>query len=91
MADLGISLNCISKKEHVHEVEQFNRTVKERFWYSQAAITFKRISKLMIFHLVASASFFLNDFPPSKPGAGLSNTKGPRKIVVGTVVDYKKV
>ena len=30
MADLGISLNCVSKKGHVPKIERFNRTAKER-------------------------------------------------------------
>ena len=45
----------------------------------------------MIVHLVAYDFFWLNDFSPSKPGAGLSNTKGPRQLVPGTIMDYKKV
>ena len=28
--DLGISLNCVSKKEHVTYIEWSNRTIKER-------------------------------------------------------------
>ena len=35
--------------------------------------------------------FWLNTFSPSKPGAGLSNTKVPRELVPVTVVGYKKV
>ena len=45
----------------------------------------------MIDCLSASAIFWLKTFPPSKPGAGLSNTKLPGKFVLGTFVDYKKV
>ena len=30
MADIYISLNCASKKEHVPEIEQFNWTIKEK-------------------------------------------------------------
>ena len=30
MADLGISLNCASKKKHVPEIERFHENVKER-------------------------------------------------------------
>ena len=41
--------------------------------------------------MVASAIFLINTFPPSKPGAGMSNKKGPGQIVLGTVVNYKKV
>ena len=45
----------------------------------------------MIVRLVTSAIFWLNNFTPSEPGAGLSNTQGPIKLVLGTAMDYKKV
>ena len=57
MADLFISLNCVSKKEHVPEIEQFNQTVKERVRSAWAYMPFKQISKLMIVHIVATAIF----------------------------------
>ena len=44
----------------------------------------------MILHLVASTIFWLNYFPPSTPGVGLSVTKGPGKIILGNTVNYKK-
>ena len=40
--DIGISLNCASKKEHVPDIERFNRTVKKRARSSQSAMTFKK-------------------------------------------------
>ena len=54
MTALGINLNCASKKEHVPEIERFIRTVKERVRSARSTMLFKRISKLMIVHLVAS-------------------------------------
>ena len=45
----------------------------------------------MIVHLFDSAIFCLNAFPPSTPGAGLSDKKGPGKLILGNTVDYKKV
>ena len=91
MTDLGINLNCESKKEHVPEIERFIRSVKERVRSARSTMLFKRISKLMIVHLFASDIFWLNAFTPSTPGAGLSDTKGPGKIILGNTVDYKKV
>ena len=79
MAGLGISLNFSYKKEHVLDIELLNNTFKELVRYAQSAMPFKRISKLMIAHLVATAIFWLNAFPPSKPGRGLSNKKCPEK------------
>ena len=43
----------------------------------------------MIVHLVASTIFWLNAFPPSTPGAGLSDTKGPGQLILGNTVNYK--
>ena len=82
MADIGIYLYWAPKKEHVTDIEQFNQTTKEHVWSSRSAITFKRIYKLMIVHLVTTDIFWLNTFPTSKHGAGLSNTKAPKKLVL---------
>ena len=91
MTALGINLNCESKKEHVPEIEPFIRTVKERVRSDRATMQFKRISRIMMVHLVASAIFWINAFPPSTPGAGLSETKGPGQFILGNTVDYRKV
>ena len=45
---------------------------------------------IMIVNLVASAIFWLNAFPPSTRGAGLSYTKGPGQLILVNTVDYKK-
>ena len=43
----------------------------------------------MIVHLVASTIFWLNVFTPLTPGTGLSDTKGPGKLILSNMVDYK--
>ena len=91
MADLGINLNWASKKELVPEIERFIRTVKERIRSAQSTMPFKRISKLMIVHIVASYICWINAFPPPTPGAGLSDTKGPGQLILRNMVNYKKV
>ena len=90
MTALGIKLKFASKKEHVPEIERFIRTIKERVRSARSTMPFKRISKIMIVHLVASAIFWLNEFPPSTPGAGLSDTKGPGQLILGNTVNYKR-
>ena len=42
----------------------------------------------MIVHLVASAVYWFNTFPPSTPGSVLLDKKIARQLVIGTVVDY---
>ena len=58
---------------------------------TRSTMLFKRISKLMIVHLVASAIFGLNTFTPSTYGARLLDTKVPEKLILGNTADYKKV
>ena len=41
----------------------------------------------MIVHIVASEIFWLNALTPSTPGIGLSDTKGPRQLILGNTVD----
>ena len=82
MTALGIKLNFASKKENVPEIEHFIWTVKEHIRSARATMPFKRISKLMIVHLVASDIFWINAFPPSTPVAGLSYTKGPGQLIL---------
>ena len=45
----------------------------------------------MIVNHVASDIFWLNAFPPSTPGAGMSYTKCTGQLILGNKVDYKKV
>ena len=87
---LGISLNFASKKENFPEIELLDWTVKEHVWSSKSSMPFRQISKLMIIHIVTISIYWINDFPLLKPGAGLSNTKGPGQLFLETVVDYKK-
>ena len=44
----------------------------------------------MIVHLVASVIFWINAFPPSTPGALLSDIKVHGQLILGNKVDYKK-
>ena len=44
----------------------------------------------MIVHIITSAIFWLNASPPSTHVAVLSDTKGPRQIILGNTFDYKK-
>ena len=87
MADLVIYLNCASDNEHVTETEWFNQNFKECVQSARSAMPFKKISKLMIVHLVSTGIFWPNNFPPSKPGAGFYNTKGPRQLVLVIVAE----
>ena len=45
----------------------------------------------MIVNILSNTILWLNYFPPSKPGTVFSNTKVPVKLVLGTVMEYKKI
>ena len=61
MTSLGVNLNCASKKEHVPVIESFIWNIKEIVRSVQSVMPFKRVSKLVIVHLVTSA-IFLDQF-----------------------------
>ena len=87
MTALDINLKFESKKDHIPEIERFIQTVKEHVRSFRATMQFKRVSKLIIVHFVASAIFSLNAFHPSTPGSVLSDQKGPRQLVLGAISD----
>ena len=60
MNALYINPNCASKKEYVPGIEHFIRTIKEYVRSAWATMPLKRVSKLMIVHVVASNIFWLN-------------------------------
>ena len=91
MIALDINLNCAPQKEHVPEIERFIRTVKERIIPAHDAMTFKRIFKLMIVHLVASTIFWIDAHPSSAPDTVPPDIKVPGQLLLRTVVKYKKV
>ena len=90
MDDLGISLNFMSKRKNILKIEQLNITAKECIQSACLAMPFN-FFKLMIIHLVATTTFCQNIFLLSKAGAGLSNIKDYRQIVLGNVVDCNNI
>ena len=56
---LWINLDTTSKKEHVNEIERFNRLVKERMRLARSEMIFQQVSKRMIIHLFATTIFGL--------------------------------
>ena len=79
MSDLGISLNRAYNKEHIPEIEQIDRTVKERTRSSRSSMNFKRIFKSMIFHIVSSAIFLDKLFSFVKTWHRTVHHKRPQK------------
>ena len=54
-------------------------------------MTLTWISELMIVHIVATAHFLVERLSSIQTWNGTSNTRGPRQLVLGTILDYKNV
>jgi hypothetical protein len=83
----GVQLQVISADVHVGLVERYIRTIKERTRCTICVLPYKHYPFVMVQKIVAGAVFWLNVFPPK---SGVSTTFGPRAIVLGTQIDYKK-
>jgi hypothetical protein len=87
LADLGIALNCVSRDEHVPEIERCIRTVKERTRCNYNMCPFKKLPSRIIIKMVYCSLFWLNMFPPTD---GISTTISPRTLIAGHRLDYSK-
>jgi len=73
-------LNVTAANDHVGEVKQFIRTMKERARTTIHGLPFKRLPKVMIQALVYHATKGLNQFPAKN---GISDTLSPVTIMTG--------
>ena len=81
----GVTLNIVTRGEHVPEVERYIRTVKEITRSVYNSLPFKRFPTKLIVEIVYAHIFWLNSFPFDN---GLSRTQSPHVLVTGTGVDY---
>lgn len=84
---IGITLNTVSRDEHVPEIERRIRTLKERARASFNTLPFKRMPAQMVIQMVYHANFWLNVFPPSE---GISGIISPRELMTGSSIDFNK-
>ena len=88
LAGMGITLNMVSRGEHVPEAERRIRTIKERTRSVYNALPFpNKLPVQMVVQLIYSCNFWLNVFPPAP---GVSNDISPRELVTGMAIDYNK-
>jgi hypothetical protein len=87
LAGLGIAVNCVSRDEHVPEIERHIRTIKERTRCIYNQLPFKKMPARITIEMVYSSNFWLNMFPPTD---GVSKTMSPHAIIVGGELDYAK-
>jgi hypothetical protein len=84
---LGITLNTVSRGEHVPVAERRIRTLKERTRSAYNMLPFNKIPAQMTVQMVYSSNFWLNVFPP---GDGVSREHSPRELITGMEIDYNK-
>ena len=86
LAALQITLNSVSRKDHVPAAERRIRTLKERTRSIFNTIPFKsKIPSHMTVQMVYCCNFWLNIFPPTN---GVSQHLSPRELITGQEIDY---
>ena len=83
----GVQLQVISADVHVGLVERYIRTIKERTRCTICVLPYKYYPFVMVQEIVANSVFWLNVFPRK---SGISKTFGPRAIIIGSHIDYKR-
>ena len=77
-------INLASANEHVPEIEQKIRMMKERCCAYRHGLTFQRIPKLFTIHIVFQTVKLINFFPTM---GGISDTLSPKTIMSGGILD----
>ena len=80
-------LNTCAKEEHVPEIERYIRMIEDTTQSTYKLLLYKRISRLMLSHLLKNAVFWLNTFPSFD---GVPSTHSPRYFLARQELDYKK-
>ena len=83
----GMSFNFCAQGEHVPDIEQYVRTVKDQVCSGYNNMPFSRLPRLVVVCLVSNAVFWLNAFPHPD---GVSTTLSPRYLLTGGHLDYHK-
>ena len=81
-------LNLTSANEHEPFIERRIRVIKERVRSIRHSLPFQTIPKVILTHMVFYAVKLLNYFPVK---GGVSEIYGPKAIMSGEVLDFKKI
>ena len=84
-ADMGAIINVVSRDEHVPEIEQYNRTIKERMRAGYNILPFNHMPPILIIELVYSQVFWRNMFALK---GGISLTQSPSEIILNQKLDF---
>ena len=82
-----VEVNTTAAREHVAEIEQEVRLVKERTRCITSGLPFAYLHQQIVIHLVYFICLWLNAIPADK---GISANFYPREIVTQRQVDFKK-
>ena len=85
LADMGLQLNTMSNDEHVPEIEQQIRTLKERTRGIYCTLPFRKIPRRLIIEMLYAANYWLNMFLRK---GGISQTMSPRTLLTGLTMNY---
>jgi hypothetical protein len=83
----GLRVHVSAKIEHVADIEQCIRVVKERARAVRHAMLYRCIPRLLVIYLVFESIHMLNYFPMK---GGVSAALSPMTIMSGETLDYKK-
>ena len=81
-----ITINVVSRDEHVSDAERYIRVIKERTRANFAMLRFTKIPKKMLVALLSNVVFYLNAFPWP---LGISDELSPTAIIEGHPLNYR--
>ena len=87
LPSMGITLNAASNDEHVGDIKQYIRTIKECTRCIYTTLPFQCMPACLIVEIIYASIFWLNSFPTH---SGISDSISPRSIITGQRIDYLK-
>jgi hypothetical protein len=85
LADLGATVNIVSRDEHVPEIERFNRTIKDRVRAAWNVLPFTYVPPILTIELVYNVVFWRNMFALK---GGISTTQSPSELILNRKLDF---
>ena len=83
----GINLNTTARDEHVPEIEQYIRKIKERIRATTNMLPFEQLPHRLIVEIAYNSVFWLNCCLHKD---GIHNKLSPCTIVMGSKIDFNK-
>ena len=81
----GIDLNIAAANEHIPQIKQQIRVIKEKIWATCHSLPFKMIPQLMLIRMVYNMVKWINTFPLNE---GISEFLSPWTIMTRVQLNY---